>query len=147
MTGVAGMISYTTGPLTALGTVYYLERWERFAVRLWLTLRYLLLALWCVISVIECASCRIIFPISPSSTTQCVVHCLFHWLVFVHGRKPELSFFFILGSKSLSTLQRSIRESFSLNQFKTSFNHCTHYENMPIQIHWQFYYQKMKIFR
>ena len=27
------------------------------------------------------------------------------------------------------------------------FNKLTHYENMPIQIYWKFYHQKMKIFR
>ena len=28
-----------------------------------------------------------------------------------------------------------------------SAKECVHYENMPIQIYWKFYHQKMKIFR
>ena len=30
---------------------------------------------------------------------------------------------------------------------KKEYPHDTHYENMPIQIYWKFYHQKMKIFR
>ena len=29
----------------------------------------------------------------------------------------------------------------------TKFRVITHYENVPIQIYWKFYHQKMKIFR
>ena len=30
---------------------------------------------------------------------------------------------------------------------QTQWNQVYHYENMPIQIYWKFYHQKMKIFR
>ena len=132
--------------------------------RRWFDVVLTLLARW--VDKYDMASSRLMFPILFS------LHCLSTWVRHINmqlqGGYVTCFFFFFFFLKCAHFSERSIQgkgidfsqifptkfhetKCIALANINTFHKHTAyrypHYENMPIQIYWKFYHQKMKIFR